>query len=231
MVQRRLPLMVLAAIAAGACGEDPSFLDTRNDRKTSGGSAITDGDAAPSDTPAGSTTGDKEGDDAPPPSGSTMPPSGDATPTLPPEIPSAEGGDLDALHKCLAKWKNHPFKGTVDNYERISASVTVGGFGNAVNDAESTDEPFLVLIDAGVNVLGAPTYNLMNKNGYYCMKVNVNVATSLTVNLHCNARLADQKVNVNVGTTQSDTTSTVGVHVLSNVQVNSVRPEGASCIR
>ncbi len=148
-----------------------------------------------------------------------------------PDIPDAADGDLDALHKCLSKWKNNPFKGTVTNYQRINASVTVGGFGNAINDTESTPDPFLILIDAGVNVGGAPVYNLMNKNGYYCMKVNVNVLTSLTVNLHCNARLADQMVNVNVGSTQNDTTSAVGVHVLSTVQVNTVRPQGDTCIR
>ncbi len=148
-----------------------------------------------------------------------------------PIIPGAGDGDLDALHKCLAKWNGHPFKGTVGNYKKISASVSVGGFGNLINDNENTDQPFLTLVEAGVNVLGSPTYNLMNKNGYYCIKVNVNVSTNLSINLHCNARLADQKVNVNVGSTQNNTTSVVGVHVLSTVQINTVRPEGQACIR
>jgi len=148
-----------------------------------------------------------------------------------PVIPGAGDSDLDALHKCLAKWNGHPFSGTVNNYRKISASVSVGGFGNLINDNESTTQPFLTLVEAGVNVLGSPTYNLMNRNGYYCIKVNVNVSTNLNINLHCNARLADQKVNVNVGSTQNDTTSAVGVHVLSNVQINTVRPEGQACIR
>jgi hypothetical protein len=148
-----------------------------------------------------------------------------------PVIPGASEGDLDALHKCLAKWNGNPFTGTVRNYRKISASVSVGGFGNLINDNESTAQPFLTLVEAGVNVLGSPTYNLMNKNGYYCIKVNVNVSTNLNINLHCNARLADQKVNVNVGSTQNDSTSAVGVHVLSNVQINTVRPEGQACIR
>jgi hypothetical protein len=156
--------------------------------------------------------------------------SGTTTPNKP-AIPGASEGDLDALHKCLAKWNGNPFTGTVRNYKKISASVSVGGFGNLINDNESTAQPFLTLIDAGVNVLGSPTYNLMNKNGYYCIKVNVNVSTSLSINLHCNARLADQKVNVNVGSTQNDTTSAIGVHVLSSVQINTVRPEGQACIR
>lgn len=158
--------------------------------------------------------------------GTTNPPT-----TNTPVIPGAGDNDLDALHNCLAQWKNNPFTGTVNNYKKINASVSVLGVGNAINDTIDTAQPFLVLIDAGVNVLGTPTYNLMNKNGYYCMKVNVNVLTDFNINLHCNARLADQRVNVNVGSTQNDTTSAVGVHVLSNVQVNTVRPEGDTCIR
>lgn len=155
---------------------------------------------------------------------------GGGNPPSNPVIPGA-GDDADVLHKCLAKWKDHPFKGTVNNFRKISASVSVGGFGNLINDTENTAQPYLILVDAAVNVFGAPTYSLMNRNGYYCMKVNVNVSTSLNINLHCNARLADQKVNVNVGSTQNNTTSAVGVHVLSNVQVNTVRPEGDTCIR
>jgi hypothetical protein len=164
--------------------------------------------------------------------GATTGTSPEGTATPPTVIPGADDDDLDALHKCLSKWRNNPFNGkTVNNFHRISASVTVGGYGNAVNDTENTEEPYLILIDAGVNVGGAPTYQLMNKNGYYCMNVNVNVQTNFTINLHCNARLADTKVNVNVGSTQNDSTSAVGVHVLSNVQINSVRPEGEQCIR
>jgi len=32
----------------------------------------------------------------------------------------------------------------------------------------------LIAEGAGVNVGGTPSYNLLNRNGYYCMKVNVN---------------------------------------------------------
>lgn len=215
-----------------ACGQGPSFGDkserTSDDATGAeiddmGGKSSPTGDgevALPGEGAAdGETAGDEEGDD------------GEGTPTLPPEIPAADDKDIDALHKCLSKWKGHPFKGTVDNYYRIAASISIGGMGNAIKDTERTDEPFLILVDAAVNVGGAPTYELMNPNGYYCMKVNVNVLTSLNINLHCNARLADSKVSVNVGSTQNDSTSAVGVHVLSNVQVNSVRPEGDSCIR
>src|SRR5690606_32387384 len=147
------------------------------------------------------------------------------------DIPGADDSDLDALHKCMAQWKDLPFNKTINNYTKIPVSVTVGGYGYAVNDTERTDEPWLTLITAGVNVLGAPTYRLLNPNGYYCIKVNVNALANLTVELHCNARLADSKVNVNVLSDQNDTTAGVGVHVLSNVEVVTVRPSGDDCVR
>jgi len=87
------------------------------------------------------------------------------------------------------------------------------------------------LIGAGVNVGGAPTYNMMNPNGYYCMKVNVNVDTAFNINLHCNAHLADTKIAVNVGSTTNSGTAAIGVNVGSQVTVTSIRPAGDQCIR
>jgi len=150
-----------------------------------------------------------------------------------PTIPGAKPTDLDALHRCLAAWPNNPFLGTgkVEHFKEIYASVSVLSSGAAINDTENTPFPELILVDAGVNVFGSPTYNLLNKNGYYCIRVNVNVITKLGVNLHCNARLADSKVDVNVLSTQNDTTAGVGVNVLSDVKVTTVRPQGDSCVR
>jgi len=223
--------------ALTGCGQEPSFVDDPSGRRVDGGGVDDQGMLAPDDVDSkGETAGDKEGSDIDPGKQGGQPASGAAgkpnsKPEPLPDIPAADKDDLDALHKCMTKWQQHPFKGSVQNYTKISAAVTVGGIGNAVNDSERTDEPHLILIDAGVNVLGSPVYNLLNPNGYYCIKVNVNVLTNLTVNLHCRARLADQKVNINVGSQQNDTTSSVGVHVLSSVKVQTVRPEGDTCIR
>lgn len=233
----KFPHAPLLLFVLAACGQAPSFVErngSSSDDARSGGSVEDTGARAPGDEGDVVLPGEGANEWSPDWAQGEGAADGDenpeGVPTLP-EIPAADADDLPALHKCLSKWKNHPFKGTVDNYQHISASISVGGIGNVVNDDERTEEPFLVLIDAAVNVGGTPTYNLMNPNGYYCMKVNVNVLTSLNVNLHCNARLADEKVNVNVGSNQNDTTSTVGVHVLSEVQVTTVRPEGDSCIR
>lgn len=147
------------------------------------------------------------------------------------DIPDADPGEMAAIAKCMKSWRKSPFSGTVDNFKRIYASVTVGTTGNAISDTERTDDPMLILIDAGVNVFGTPKYELLNPNGWYCIKANVNVGATLTIDLHCGARLADGKVNVNVGSTQSASTSAVGVHVFSSVTVNNVKPAGDKCIR
>jgi hypothetical protein len=156
----------------------------------------------------------------------------EGTPTDPDDyiIPGVEGDDLVAVKRCLAKWDQVPFPKTINNVRKIVA-VSVGGFGNPVNDVADTAGPMLNLIYAGVNVGGTPTYNMLNKNGWYCMLVNVNVQTQLNINLHCNARLADSLVDVNVGSTMTDDTARIGVHVNSTVTINTVRPSGEECVR
>ena len=217
------------------CGQDASFLEleTTDRHKTSGDrGSDNDADALGQEEENGAEdNGVVVGDEGNP---EELDDAGDGEEDLEPEdydIPDADDDDLDALHKCMAKWKDIPFDQTIDNYDKIHASVTVGGFGNAVNDTKRTDEPWLTLITAGVNVGGEPVYRLLNPNGFYCIKVNVNVLTKLTIELHCNARLADSKVNVNVLSEQDDATAGVGVHVLSDVDVVTIRPSGDDCIR
>jgi hypothetical protein len=235
----RTALTLVATVGLGllGCGQAPSFTEEGSKSRSSGDAekgALGDGE-----TGAGDTAGDEGGADAAGEAdaadgGDTDADTGadgDAVDPDDVEIPDAEDKDMEAIKRCLRKWKDNPFGASVTNYKKISAAITVGGFGNAINDTERTSEPWLILVDAGVNVLGAPTYKLLNPNGWYCMKVNVNVMTALTVDLHCNARLVDSRVNVNVGSTQSGGTSAVGVHVLSSVTVNDVRPSGDACIR
>lgn len=144
--------------------------------------------------------------------------------------PGVDEGDAAALHQCLVKL-NGQLPQKFKYYHKIVAQVSVFGQGTAINDQLRTDGPALTLVVAGVNVGGTPVYNFLNPNGYYCIKVGVNVMTNLTVNMHCNARLADSKVNVNVGSTVSDSTAAVGVAVMSTINVNTQRPAGDACIR
>jgi 4-diphosphocytidyl-2C-methyl-D-erythritol kinase len=131
--------------------------------------------------------------------------------------------------QCITKWGKVPFTGTFTNVRRIKAAVSVYGIGNVINDVNQTTQPMLVLIDAGVNVMGNPVYNLLNNNGYYCMKVNVNVQTDLDINLACNAKLADNSVQVNVASEVDSETSVIGVNVGSNVQVTRMTPNRGEC--
>jgi hypothetical protein len=127
--------------------------------------------------------------------------------------------DDQAIAQCLSKFSGHPFGQKHQySYRKISASVQVLGIGNAVVDTVATTEPSLVLISAGVSVLGQTSYQLMNPNGWYCLKVSVNVLTNLNINLHCKAKLADNKVDVNV-LSNSQPVGQVGVHVGSGVKV------------
>jgi len=127
--------------------------------------------------------------------------------------------DDAAVAQCLTKFGSHPFgQRHKYNYRKIAASVQVLGVGNAVVDTVATPEPSLILISAGVSVLGQTNYQLLNPNGWYCLKVSVNVLTNLNINLHCKAKLADNKVDVNVGS-NSQPVGQVGVHVGSGVKV------------
>ena len=144
-------------------------------------------------------------------------------------VPGVTTEETDQIRKCVMKWGQVPFVGTVSNVRRIYAAVTVGGFGNAVTDTQQTASPSLVLIDAGVNVFGHPTYDLLNQNAYYCVRVNVNVATTLDVNLACNARLADTSVQVNVASNANGGTAVVGVNVGSTVNVRPMTPSRQIC--
>lgn len=144
-------------------------------------------------------------------------------------VPGLTPSEQTQVAQCINKWGKVPFTGTFTNVKRIKASVSVYGIGNVLNDVAQTSAPMLVLVDAGVNVMGNPTYNLLNNNGYYCMKVNVNVQTDLDINLACNAKLADNSVQVNVASSVNSETSVIGVNVGSNVQVTRMTPNHAAC--
>jgi hypothetical protein len=128
--------------------------------------------------------------------------------------------DSAALRACLAKWGSHPF-GDINNLpvvRKIDAAVSVFGIGSKVRDDQYTPNPVLVVVDAAVNVLGATTYEFLNPNGWYCLKVGVNVASQTTVHLKQQAHIADSQLNVNVGSGGTGA-GAVGVNVGSNVNV------------
>ena len=122
------------------------------------------------------------------------------------------------MEKCSTAWGTQP-PVAFDVVRKIKASVSVGSSGTTLSDQANTSGPVLTLLYAGVNVGGTPTWELLNPQGWYCIIVNVNVGTKLTVKLAKEAKLADSKVAVNVGSQVDGTTAAVGVNVGSEITV------------
>ena len=102
-----------------------------------------------------------------------------------------------SMANCLKAWGQHPF-GENPGYKTLATSVKVFGIGDDPSDKEVTDVPALVMVNPGVNVMGGTTIELLNPNGWYCLRTNVNVMGGLTIILHCNAHLASAVEGVTV---------------------------------
>ena len=128
---------------------------------------------------------------------------------------SAYAADDDEVANCLRSWGKHPFKEKPE-FRVISSKVRVMGVGSNVEDTRPTDKPELVLLKPAVSVMSKSTMDLMNPNGWYCLKGKVDVLGKTEINLHCNAHMAS---------------STGGVAVMgSNVEEKGVTVLGKSVI-
>jgi hypothetical protein len=119
---------------------------------------------------------------------------------------------------CLAAWGKHPFSKS-PSYKTLQVSVKVFGIGQPTIDAEKTSAPSLVLVQPGVNVMGASSIDLLNPNGWYCMKTNVNVMGGMTIRAACNAKLAFTTDGTTVAGTNE---GTKGVTVFGSTTVERV---------
>ena len=124
------------------------------------------------------------------------------------EVASAAEVD-SSVASCLRAWGKHPL-GANPTYKTLSTSVKVFGIGKDTADTERTETPALVMVNPGVNVMGGTTVELLNPNGWYCFRSNVNVMGSLIIRAHCKAHLASAHDGVSVaGSDQSDKSVTV----------------------
>ena len=82
--------------------------------------------------------------------------------------------------------------------------MKVFGIGQASGDTKATAEPALVMVNAGVNVMGGSKIELLNPNGWYCLKSNVNVMGGMKIKAHCKAHLASAVEGVTVLGDNSD---------------------------
>lgn len=102
---------------------------------------------------------------------------------------NGDDGDSEAVRNCLRNWTKHPFSKN-ETYRRVKAGVKVFGIGSkGFLDEEKTTWPQLILVSPGVNVLGKATYQLLNPNGWYCIKANVTVLSKSEIEIACNAHI------------------------------------------
>jgi len=123
-----------------------------------------------------------------------------------------------SIASCLNAWGKHPF-GTHPQFKTLATSVKVFGIGQNPSDTAITERPALVLVNPGVNVMGGTTLELMNPNGWYCFRSNVNVMGGMHIRAHCKAHLASAKDGVTVLGSSSDNKS---VTVMGSTQIELV---------
>lgn len=117
--------------------------------------------------------------------------------------------DEGYLRLCLKAWGDHPFA-DVHPYRKYSSIVNVFGIGENTDDLGPTRKPSLILVDTGVNVLGGTTIRLMNPNGWYCLRSNINVMGKVTIKAHCKAHIASASEGLTIlGEDQHNKSTTV----------------------
>ena len=135
---------------------------------------------------------------------------------------AAQAQEVDgSIAACLKAWGKHPF-GSSPTYKTLSTSVKVFGIGSNTADTESTSSPTLVLINPGVNVMGGSTIELLNPNGWYCLRSNVNVMGGMTIRAHCKAHLASSSEGGSGTTVMGNNNDQKGVTVMGSTQVERV---------
>jgi len=101
-------------------------------------------------------------------------------------LAQAQDRDSGALQACLKAWGEHPF-GPNPAYRTLATSVKVFGIGQGTADREVTPGPSLIMVNPGVNVMGGSEIELLNPNGWYCLRAAVNVMGGMDIKLHCGA--------------------------------------------
>ena len=134
-----------------------------------------------------------------------------------PAVVSAQEVDR-SIAACLNAWGTHPF-GKNPQFKTLQTSVKVFGVGKNTSDSERTNAPSLVLVNPGVNVMGGARLELLNPNGWYCLRATVNVMGGLKIRAHCKARLASTSDGTTVIGNNSENK---GVTVLGSTSVERV---------
>ena len=113
-----------------------------------------------------------------------------------PMVVSAQEVD-SSIAACLKAWGNHPF-GKSPEFKTLGTSVKVFGIGGEASDTEPTSSPSLVLINPSFNVMGGSTIELLNPNGWYCLRTTIGIMGRVSIRAHCKARLASTSAGTTV---------------------------------
>lgn len=133
----------------------------------------------------------------------------------------AQAADEDvmaAARACMRAWGQHPFTDTPP-LRTLAGAVRVFGRGPAISDREVTDFPVLVVVQPGVNVMGGSVLELLNPDGWYCLRAAVNVMGGMDIQLHCDAQLASA---ISGTTVMSGDNAAKGVSVMGAITVQRV---------
>jgi hypothetical protein len=138
--------------------------------------------------------------------------------TVSPQAKADDENPRSAVEKCLTAWGPNPF-GKNPKYKTMATSVKVFGIGKNPIDDEKTSKPTLVLVAPAVNVMGGTTIQLLNPNGWYCFKSNVNVMGGLKIKADCKAHLASAHDGATV---MGSSDSEKGVTVMGSTKIETV---------
>lgn len=94
------------------------------------------------------------------------------------------------IDECLKAWGKHPFNAKNYTYKKLKTNVKVLGIGGNIADREETAKPQLVLINHSVSVLSKQKFELLNPNGWYCIRGSTAVLGQSEIHIHCKAHLA-----------------------------------------
>lgn len=128
-----------------------------------------------------------------------------------------------AMQACLKAWGQHPF-GSNPGYRTLATSVKVFGIGQGTADREVTAEPSLIMVNPGINVMGGSEIELLNPNGWYCLRAAVNVMGGMEIKLQCGAQLASATTGTTV---MGGENAAKGVSVMGSITVQRVGCAGA----
>lgn len=106
-----------------------------------------------------------------------------------PEALAAPGVD-PSVAACLKAWGEHPF-GENPQFKALGTTVKLFGIGSGVADTMVTSSPALVLVNPIFSAMGETTIDLLNPNGWYCLRTTVSILGKVNIRAHCKAQLAE----------------------------------------